>query len=132
MSKPRLILICLTAVFVVAIYVANKPREITVMAKAERPAAGDDRYVVTVKRWRDHKSGGRYKRYGDLFGIELAHRGGIPVAAYEVEPTIMPIRNVVITWPELEEFRVAFDTNVTVKCTWGDGKATWESTGERE
>ena len=126
MSKPKLILGGLAVVFVIAIYVAENPREITVMAKAEKPASTHDSYVVTVKRWRDYHRGGRYKRYGDVFGIELSHRGGIPVAAYEVEPTIMPITNVVITWPALEEFRVAFDKKVTIKCSWGDGKAIWE------
>ena len=126
MSKPKLILMFLGAVFVLAIYVAENPREITVVAKAEKPASTYDSYVVTVKRWRDYYRGGRYKRYSDPFSIELSHRGGIAVAAYEVEPTIMPITNVVITWPELEEFRVAFDKSVTVKCAWSDGKTTWE------
>lgn len=95
MSKPKLILGGLAVVFVIAIHVAENPREITVMAKAETPASIYDSYVVTVKRWRDYHRGGRYKRYSDLFGVELSHRGGIPVAAYEVEPTIMPITNVV-------------------------------------
>jgi hypothetical protein len=126
MTKPKLILIGLAVVLVLAIYVAEHPREVTVMAKAEKPASTYDSYVITVKRWKDHHRGGRYKRYGDLFGIELSHRGGMPVAAYEVKPTILQITNVVIAWPDLGEFRVAFDNHVTIKCTWGDGKATWE------
>lgn len=124
MSKSKLILICLGAVFVLAIYVAY-PRETTVMARAEKPASTYDSYVVTVKRWRDHDRGGRYKQYGDLFGIELSHRGGIPVTAYELEPSEL-VTNVVITWPELGSFVVTFNNSLSVKCVWSSGKAVWE------
>ncbi len=125
MSKSKLILSGIAVVFVIAIYVAENPREITIMAKAEKPASTYDYYAVTVKRWRDHHRGGRYKQYNDLFGMELSHRGGMPVSAYELEPS-QPVTNVVISWPELGRFAVTFDDGLTVKCTWSDSKAVWE------
>ena len=126
MSKRTLLLCGLGAVVVIAIYAAVTRREITTMARALKEAPGGDSYVVAVRRWEDHQRGGRYKRHNDRFSIALSHRGGFPVSAYELEGTV-PITNVVITWPELEQFVVTFDNTLTVKCTLNEGKPLWES-----
>lgn len=125
MLKPIVIICCLGVLFLASLYVANNPREITVVAKAEMRAPGRDSYVVTVRRWVDHHRGGSYKQMNDLFGIELSHRGGMPVSAYEVEGS-MPVTNITINWPELGRFVVAFDNSFTVQCTLNEGKPNWE------
>jgi len=126
MWKRTLLLCGLGLVVLIAICVAVTPGEITTVARAVKEAPGGDSYVVTVRRWEDHGRGGRYKRQNDRFSIELSHRGGLPVSAYELEGTV-PITNAVITWPQLKQFVVVFDNTPVVRCTLDEGTPRWES-----
>ena len=125
---PRRILIfaCLwVALLVVALYVANHPRRLTVMTSAEKQDQYGQAYQVTVKRLKDYYRGGRSKLRPDRFHIELQQGGEFAVSSYEFEGSVS-ITNAVIKWPELNAFVVTFDKSFAVTCTWDEDKAVWE------